>query len=64
MSITAVPISILRALAPTAASSGTCDASLLREVMNAKVGTVHYQAFGLDGEVNGLQKHISCGPRL
>jgi hypothetical protein len=37
---------------------------LLREVMNPEVGSIHSQALGLHGEVNGLQKHISRGPRL
>jgi hypothetical protein len=32
---------------------------LPREVMNAKVRSVHSQALGLDGEVNGLQQRIS-----
>jgi len=35
---------------------------LPREVVNTKVGSVHSQALGLDGEVNGLQERV--GPRL
>jgi hypothetical protein len=32
---------------------------LLREVMNTKVGSVHSQALGLHGEVNGLQERVA-----
>ncbi len=40
MSITAVPISILLVLAPTAASSGKGEASWPREMMHAEIGAV------------------------
>ena len=32
---------------------------LPREMMNTEVGSVHSQALGLDGEVNGLQERVS-----
>jgi len=32
--------------------------NFLREVMNAKIGSVHSQALGLDREINGLQEHV------
>jgi hypothetical protein len=35
---------------------------LLREVMNTEVGSVHSQALGLYGEVNGLKERV--GRRL
>jgi hypothetical protein len=33
---------------------------LPREVMDTEVGSVHSQALGLHGEVNGLQERIGC----
>jgi hypothetical protein len=33
-------------------------------VMDPEVGAVHSQALGFNGEVNGLQKHVSSGARL
>ena len=37
---------------------------LLREVMNPKVGPVHFQALGLYGEIDGLQEHVGRRPSL
>jgi hypothetical protein len=33
---------------------------LLREVMNAEVGSVHSQSLGLHGKINGLQERVGC----
>jgi len=59
MSITAVPISILRVLSTDPREQWKRCCQLPREVMNTKVGSVHSEALGLHVEVNGLQECVS-----
>ena len=61
MSITAVPISMRRVFAPTAARSGKGEES---EVMDSKIGPVRAQFLGGNGEVNGLQECVCRRARL
>jgi len=64
MSITAVPISIVRVRAPMAASSGKGEPKLPREMVHAEVRSVGAHFLGGDGELDGLEQRIGRGAYL
>ena len=63
MSITAVPISIVRVRAPMAASSGKGEPSW-REMVYAEVRAVSAQLLGSDAQLDGLEQRIGRGAYL